>query len=136
MGKVVAFVRITHDHVLAAGGQDSAHQSVAIALFLNVHHPGAQAAGDFLRTVGAAIVGDYNFAADVMLAQGLLRLFYAGAQRFGFVEARHYDGEFEAGFFLHQVVCAAWGVQQVISLVTHTAPFCRPVRHKLVLLGD
>src|SRR5690606_336725 len=92
--EVVGVVGVAHDHVLAAGGADAAHEGVAVPLLGDVHHPGARVTGELLRPVGAAVVGDHDLAVDPVPLHEVDGLAHARGNGLGLVEARHYNGQF------------------------------------------
>jgi hypothetical protein len=57
-------------------------------------HGDRKAAGDVLRPIGRAVVGDQDFAAHLVADQKAVRLADAGLERLRLVEARHQDRQF------------------------------------------
>ncbi len=93
MLEVVAGVGVGHEDVLAAGGFDAGDEGGAVAADGDVDDAGAFVGGDLLGAVGAAVVGDDDFAGDVVVAEGGDGLADAEGERLCFVEARHEDGD-------------------------------------------
>ena len=62
--EVVAVVRVAHDHVTAAGRGDPTHQRTAVSGPLDPDDAGAEPLRDHRRLVGAAVVGNDDFAMD------------------------------------------------------------------------
>ena len=73
-------------------------QGIAIAFFRNIHNPRAEFTGDVLRAVGAAVVGDEDFAFDSRRGESALRGGDAIGQRLRLVQAGHDDGDFRHGW--------------------------------------
>ena len=73
---------------------DAAAQRAAVAFFLHRHDARAGFFGDGLRAVGAAVVGDDDFAAHAGALDAEPRLFDAAGDRFRLVQARHDDAQF------------------------------------------
>ena len=96
MGKVVAFVSITHNNVLAPGCQDASHQGIAISLLVDIDQSRAQTMGYFLGAVGATIVSYHDFSRDVVVKQGLLSLLDTSSKGLGLIQTGHYYGQLQA----------------------------------------
>jgi hypothetical protein len=62
---------------------------MAVPLLLNVYHSGAKAMGEFLRSIGTAIVGDKNLPFEGQIGERLSSLAYAGGESLGLVQAGH-----------------------------------------------
>src|SRR5215469_5448713 len=92
VGEIVAVVGVAHDDVLAAGGRDTAHEGVAVALLLDGHHARARVGREPLAAIGAAVIGDQNLAVDTGLAKEANSLVHTGRYRLGLIETRHDDG--------------------------------------------
>src|SRR6185503_2053215 len=93
--KVITVVRIAHDDVLSARRSDASHQSVAVSLSVHRNDAGPELGGDFLRTIGAAVVGDYNFAGHLVFGKRTLRLLNTRRQCLSLVQAGHHDRELD-----------------------------------------
>ena len=91
--EVVAVVGVGHHDELRTRGRDAGEQRAPVPLDGDVDHAGAQPAGDLLRAVGAAVVGDDHLAVDREVLHGPLRLGDAGGQRLGLVETREHDAQ-------------------------------------------
>ena len=79
---------------MPARGADAAAQRAAVAFFLHRHDARAEFFRDGLRTVGAAVVGDEDFAAHAGALDSEPRLLDAARERFRLVQARHQNGQF------------------------------------------
>src|SRR6185437_5183414 len=97
LAEVVAVIGVAHDDVLAPGGRDAPHQRAPIPFFRDRHDARAEGRRDFLRSVGAAIVGDDHLARDAVLAEGVDRLGHAGCYGVRFIEAGHHHRELDDG---------------------------------------
>ena len=115
VGEIVAVVGVAHDHVFAVGGDDPAHQGVAVTLVADRYHPGAGAGGQPLTAVGAAVIGDQHLAADTAFGQESNSL--ADARRHGLclVEARHDHGQLHV--FVSFSVCGSASMAQSRSRI-------------------
>jgi hypothetical protein len=77
--KIVTVVRIAHNDEPAACCGDAAHQGIAVSFSLNLDDTGAQADGNSLGLVQAAVVGHNDFPSNLMLAQCALSFLDAGS---------------------------------------------------------
>src|SRR5262249_31286375 len=93
--EVVAVVGIAHDYELAFGCGDAAHQGASITLFFDGNHASPHGFRYRLRSVGAAIVGDYYLADGVAASQGRIGFLNARLQSVGLVQARYHDRQFD-----------------------------------------
>ncbi len=126
--EVVTVVAVAHDDIGAAGGADARHQGAAIALCRHVDHRGAMLPGDRPRAIGAAVVGNDDFAVDAAAREIVARLLDAARQRLRLVEAGHQDGQFArcrhhgapAGNNLH---ITSRGAAQVVTVVQSDVSF-------------
>jgi hypothetical protein len=100
LAEVVAAVGLAHDEVFSLGGLHAVAKGVAVAFFGNIHNPRAELAGDVLRSVGAAVVGDEDFALDSRRGESALRGGNAVGQRLRLVQAGHDDGDLRHGWWL------------------------------------
>lgn len=64
LGKVVAAVRVAHDEESSIGGFHACSEGIAVAFFGDTDNAGTELAGYVLGPIGAAIVGDEDFALD------------------------------------------------------------------------
>ena len=103
VGEVVTVVRVAHDDAATAGGHNPAHQGVAVALLGDRHHACPGVGGQLLAAVGAAVVRDDHFAADLMLLQESHGLADARRDRLSLIETWHDDGQ------LHVISLTAHG---------------------------
>ena len=94
LGKIVAVVGIAHDDPFAERGTDAATQRAAVAFFLHWHYARAEFPGDGRRAVGAAIVGNDDFAPDAGALDSEPRHFDAARERFRLVQAGHKNRQF------------------------------------------
>ncbi len=92
---MVAGVGVGHEDVLAAGGFDAGDEGGAVAADGDVDDAGAFVGGDLLGAVGAAVVGDDDFAGDVVVAEGGDGLANAESERLCLIEAGHKNGDGE-----------------------------------------
>ena len=97
---------------------DAAAQGAAVAFVLHRHDAGAEFPGDGLRAVGAAIVGDDDFAGHAGALDSEPRLLDAVRERFRLVQAGHENGQFHG--FAHETNF----IQTPRPLAS--AGFCRP----------
>ena len=67
MSKVVAVVRVTHEHKAAPRGRDCCIERSTIASRRHVHDPRAVRRRDRLRAVGGTVVPYNHFAGDSVL---------------------------------------------------------------------
>ena len=74
MLEVVGGVGVGHEDVFAAGGFDACNEGCSVAAGGDVDYAGSFGGGDSLRAVGAAVVGYYYFAGDVVVADRVHRL--------------------------------------------------------------
>jgi hypothetical protein len=74
---------------------------VAVSAPGHGHDAGTAGGGKFDGAVGAAVVGNENFAFDTGGLKASLRGGDAGDNRFGLVEARHHNGDFDVGSRCH-----------------------------------
>ena len=96
VGEVVGVVGVAHDDVACRGRPRCRLQGAAVAACARRGTTRAPCvAGDLLRAVGAAVVGDDDLAVDAQPLEGCDGLGDAGADRAGLVQARHDDGDFE-----------------------------------------
>ena len=101
MSKVVAIVGVAHQDVFTGGSRDAAHESVAVSLGPDPHHPRPQPLRNFDRTIGASIVGNDDLASDAGLIKRLLGFPDASFQGLCLVETRHHDGKLDGLGCLH-----------------------------------
>src|SRR6201989_255470 len=99
--EVVAGVGVGHEDVFAACGLDAGHEGGAVAADGNGYDSGSLVGRGFLGAVGAAVVGDYDLAGDVVVAKGGDGLANAESQRLCFVEAGHKDGDQQLAHYLN-----------------------------------
>ena len=92
--------------------RDAAAQGIAVAFFLHGHDARAEFFGDGLRAVGAAVVGDQNFAGHSGALDAELRLFNAAGNGLRLVEARHENGQFNG--FRHGAIIIIVGELGII----------------------
>ena len=85
VAEVVAGVGIGHEDVFAAGGFDAGHEGGAVAR-MGTATTRAPSSWRYLRAVGAAVVGDEDFAVDVVVAEGGDGLANAEGERLCLVE--------------------------------------------------
>ena len=64
---------------------------MAVPLLSNIHYSGTKAAGEFLLSIGTAIVGDQNLPLDGEISERLLSLTDARGEGLGLVQAWHED---------------------------------------------
>ena len=115
---------------LPARGGDSAHESVAVSLFLDVYDARAKTCRNVLRTVGASVVCNYDLTLDVVFGKRTLGLANAGRKRVCFIQTGHYHGDFDMisvpvalRFTLRQ--CQFFNCQLVQSFVLFVARLAR-----------
>ena len=101
LAEVVTGVGVGHEDVFSVGGLDAGHEGRAVAADWNVDDAGAFVGGDFLRAVGAAVVGDDDLAGDVVVAKGGDGLLDAEGERLCFVKAGHKDGDQQLAHYLN-----------------------------------
>src|SRR5687767_12606631 len=97
--KIVTVVRVSHDYKLAPCGGNAAHQGAAVALLFYRDEARSQASCDVLRAVSATVIRDNDFTSNIMFGHRSLRLPDASLQRVGFVQAWHYNCQFQRFFF-------------------------------------
>jgi hypothetical protein len=95
--EVVAEIGVTHDEESSVGGFHSGAEGVAVAFFGDIDNVGAELAGYVLGSVGAAIVGDEDFALDSGSRESALGCGNAIGQCFSLIEAGHEDCDFHFG---------------------------------------
>ena len=93
--EVVAGVGVGHEDVFAVGGLDAGDKGGAVAADGHVDDAGAFVGGDFLGAVGAAVVGDDDFAGDVVVAESGDGLANAESERLCLIKAGHKNGDGE-----------------------------------------
>src|SRR5437870_5211938 len=96
--EVITVISITHDDVLATRGRNAAHQSVAVSPGLNINHARAMLLCNFLRAVGAAVVGNNNFTLDIVFRERFFRLLNTGCQCLSLIQTRHDNRELYRSF--------------------------------------
>ena len=64
LGEVITEIGVAHDEESSMGGIHSVAEGVAVAFFGNIDNAGTELAGYVLGSVGAAVVGDEDFALD------------------------------------------------------------------------
>src|SRR2546421_5121856 len=67
--EVITVISIAHDYVLAARGRDTTRQSVAVTFELNIDDASALLRCNFLRPVGTAVIGNDDFAHDIVFLE-------------------------------------------------------------------
>ena len=95
--EVVTVVRIAHEYPFASRRRDAPAERVAVAALAHVHHTSAEAAGDLLRTISAAVVSDDDLTADTAGLQRRERLLDADGEGVLLVQAGHHDRQLEIG---------------------------------------
>jgi hypothetical protein len=75
--KIIAIVCISHNDEFAASGSYSLHQSISISTLLYMKNSNTQALRNFTAAIRASVIRNDDFAINLMLVQGLGRLFYA-----------------------------------------------------------
>jgi methylmalonyl-CoA mutase cobalamin-binding subunit len=65
---------------------------MAVPLLLDIHHSGAKATSEFLRSIGAPIVRNENLSSDGQIMERLMSFAYAGSEGLGLVQAGHQNG--------------------------------------------
>jgi len=100
VGEIVAVVGVAHHHIAAAGRFDAAEQRSPVAALGNTHDASAELRGDPRRSVGAAVVGDDDFACNGIGLQEGFRLPDAGGERSGLVQTGQQDSELNTRFHL------------------------------------
>src|SRR5215831_19413115 len=98
--KVVAVVRIAHDHVSPAGGLNTTAEGVTISTLLHPHDPGAERFCDLHRAIPTAIVGNDHLAGQPGLGEGSDGLLHTHTNGFMLIEARHDDRHLEVSITL------------------------------------
>src|SRR6185312_7926268 len=93
--EIVTIISVPHDHESAVCCVDASHQGITISFGRDLRDAGAKRFRDFSGTVGAAVVGDYDLANDAELIQRVPRFLNTTGNRFGFIQARHYDRHFD-----------------------------------------
>jgi len=103
-GKVVAVVRVAHDEESSLGGFHSGSKGIAVAFFGDIDNAGTELAGYVLGSIGAAVVGDEDFALDSGICKPTPGCGDAIGQRFSLIEAGHEnrDFHFETNFRFRQ----------------------------------
>jgi hypothetical protein len=94
-GEIIAVVGVADDDEPPACRRDAGAERGAIAALRHRDDAGAAGQGIFDRAVGRAVVGDQDLAGDAGTGEVVGRLADTGGDRFGLVEARHQDGEFD-----------------------------------------
>ena len=75
--EIVAVVGVTHDDEFSAGRRDSTAQCGSVPSFGDGHHARAEASGNFLRPIRAAVVRDDDLALDLAFGESLARFLEA-----------------------------------------------------------
>src|SRR6185437_1185300 len=91
--KIVAVVGIAHDDQFAARRVNAGLQRVAVAPRRHGDDPRAERCGNIARSVGAAIVGNHDFAGISLFREEGLCLANARFECPRLIEARHQDGK-------------------------------------------
>ena len=91
----VAVVGIGHQDVSTARGLDASADGGAVAAHRHVDHARPGRAGEVLRPVGAAVVGEDHLARHAQLAHRGERLAHAHLDGLGLVEARQHHRQLE-----------------------------------------
>ncbi len=68
--EIITVVAIAHEHEFAARVVYAAHEGIAVTLGLDVNDASAQTFGDLDGAIGAAVVGDDDFAVDAVFHEG------------------------------------------------------------------
>ena len=68
-----------------------------VAFFSDGNQPRTHAESYERGVVGTAIIRDYDLSSDIVVTKCALRFFDADAQCVGFIQARHYYGDFNYG---------------------------------------
>lgn len=100
VGEIVAVVGIAHDDIAATGRFDAAERRSPVAALRNIHDAGAEIRGDPRRSIGAAVVGDDDFARNGIGLQEGLRLPDAHGERLRLVQTGHQACEFNLSLLL------------------------------------
>ena len=130
--EVVAGVGVGHEDVFAAGGLDAGDEGGSVAADGHVDDAGAFVGGDLLRAVGAAVVGDYDLAGDVVVAKGGDGLANAESESLCFVEAGHKDGDQQLAHYLN----ATKGLTRAFTDDTDQEPATtKAIRVEMRLIG-
>src|SRR5437870_1731875 len=87
--EVITVISITHDDVLAARGRNAAHQSVAVSPGLNINHARAMLCCNFPRSIGTAVVGNDDFACNIVFLERSFRLLNTGRQCLRLIQTGH-----------------------------------------------
>ena len=122
LAEVVARIGVGHDHEPAAGRGDPSEQRAAVAARGHRHDARPAILGDLARGVDAAVVGHDDLSGDPGGGERALRLFDAGSQGFGLVEARDDDRQLERRGARHEnrLQCSP------ISLAAASETRCEP----------
>ena len=93
--EVVAVVGVGHEDVLAARCGDAGVERCAVSASGHENETCAVRGCDGLRAVGGTVVGDDDFAGDVVVAEYGDRFIDTRGERLRLVEAGHHYGEFD-----------------------------------------
>ena len=93
--KIIAVVGIAHEDPFAGCGANAAGDRAAVAFFFHGNNARAGFFRDGLRAVGAAVVGDRNFAAHAGFLDSEFCFLNATRERFRLVETGHENCKFD-----------------------------------------
>jgi hypothetical protein len=110
VAEVVAVVGVAHDHVLAPGGENAAHQGIAVALVADRDDAGAGVGRELLAAVGGAVVGQHHFAVHPAVGEELHGLGHAGGHGLCLIEAGHHDGQLHVDS-VHRLPFTPWRIR-------------------------
>jgi hypothetical protein len=93
VGEIIGVVGVAHDDECAVGGDNAAHQCVAVSLVADGNHAGTCLFSQLLAAVRAAVIGHQDLAVDTALGEESHSL--ADARRHGLclVETGHDHGQ-------------------------------------------
>src|ERR1022692_3923873 len=89
LSKIVGIISIAHDDKAATGGLNAPHQSMAVALGLDMDDAGAKLLSNRGRSVMAAIIGHDNLAIDG--SHRAIGLSDTNLEGVNFIQTRHHD---------------------------------------------
>src|SRR5262245_30069666 len=93
--KVVAVVRIAHDHVSPTRDLNTAAEGMTVSARRHPHDPGAERFSDLGRAIRAAVVGNDHLTSQPGPGEGSDGLLHTHTNGFMLIEARHDDRHLE-----------------------------------------
>jgi hypothetical protein len=93
LSEVVGAIRVTHNDVFSPRSGDSASQGASIASIFNRNHGGSSITRDLWRFIRAAIIGDNDFAGDLLLCERSKYLLDTSSYAVFFIQTRQDYGK-------------------------------------------